>query len=66
MKNSLEKFYKKKKEEFQNDIIEIAIDQCGSANDRKLAFIDKCLDCFLVAIKTYGVYQKIAKIGKLY
>ncbi|CAG9531173.1 unnamed protein product, partial [Cercopithifilaria johnstoni] len=46
-----------------NDIIEIAIDQCGSAIDRKLAFIDKCLDCFLVVVKTYGVYQKIAKIG---
>lgn len=50
----------------QNDIIEIAIDQCGPANDRKLAFIDKCLDCFLVVVKTYGTFQKIAKIGKLY
>ncbi|KAM3728232.1 Intraflagellar transport protein [Dirofilaria immitis] len=37
-----------------NDIIEIAIDQCGAANDRKLAFIDKCLDCFLVIVKTSG------------
>uniref|UniRef100_A0A8R1TQ96 Intraflagellar transport protein 80 homolog n=1 Tax=Onchocerca volvulus TaxID=6282 RepID=A0A8R1TQ96_ONCVO len=46
-----------------NDIIEIAIDQCGPANDRKLAFIDKCLDCFLVVVKTYGTFQKIAKIG---
>uniref|UniRef100_A0A1I7VWG2 WD_REPEATS_REGION domain-containing protein n=1 Tax=Loa loa TaxID=7209 RepID=A0A1I7VWG2_LOALO len=46
-----------------NDIIEIAIDQCGSASERKLAFIDKCLDCFLAVVKTYGAFQKIAKIG---
>ncbi|VBB35204.1 unnamed protein product, partial [Acanthocheilonema viteae] len=48
-----------------NDIIEIAISQCGSANDRKLAFIDKYLDCFLVTAKSYGVLQKIAKIGTM-
>uniref|UniRef100_A0A915Q7B6 Intraflagellar transport protein 80 homolog n=1 Tax=Setaria digitata TaxID=48799 RepID=A0A915Q7B6_9BILA len=46
-----------------NDVIKIAIDQCGSANDRKLALIDKCLDCFLAAVRTFGVLQKIAKIG---
>lgn len=50
----------------QNDIIEIAINQNGSANDRKLAFIDKCLDCFLLDVKTYSHFQKIAKIGKLH
>ncbi|VDM92982.1 unnamed protein product, partial [Litomosoides sigmodontis] len=48
-----------------NDIIEIAINQCGSANDRKLALIDKCLDCFLIDVKTYYICQKIAKIGAM-
>ncbi|KAK6112742.1 WD domain G-beta repeat family protein [Brugia pahangi] len=48
-----------------NDIIEIVIDQCGSVNNRKLAFIDKCLDCFLAVVNTYGIFRKIAKIGAM-
>uniref|UniRef100_A0A1I8EJ94 WD_REPEATS_REGION domain-containing protein n=1 Tax=Wuchereria bancrofti TaxID=6293 RepID=A0A1I8EJ94_WUCBA len=48
-----------------NDIIEIVIDQCGSVNNRKLAFIDKCLDCFLAVVNTYGIFRKIAKIGTM-
>ncbi|VIO89049.1 Uncharacterized protein BM_BM3921 [Brugia malayi] len=48
-----------------NDIIEIVMDQCGSVNNRKLAFIDKCLDCFLAVVNTYGIFRKIAKIGAM-
>ncbi|VDN07794.1 unnamed protein product [Thelazia callipaeda] len=48
-----------------NEITELAIDQCGSTNNRKLAFIDKSLDCYLALVKTYGISQKVAKIGTM-
>ncbi|VDN28090.1 unnamed protein product [Gongylonema pulchrum] len=51
------------KKVLQNDVIKIAIDQCGPPSGRKVAFIDKSLDCYLALVKTYGISQRIAKIG---
>ncbi|VDK46992.1 unnamed protein product [Anisakis simplex] len=48
-----------------NDIIEVVIDQCGVANERKVAFVDKSLDCFISLVKTYGISQRIAKLGTM-
>uniref|UniRef100_A0A914ZMI5 Intraflagellar transport protein 80 homolog n=1 Tax=Parascaris univalens TaxID=6257 RepID=A0A914ZMI5_PARUN len=48
-----------------NEIVEVAIDQCGMANERKVAFIDKSFDCFICLVKTYGVSQRIAKLGAM-
>lgn len=49
---------------FQQEIIEIAIDQCGPSNERKLAFIDKNNDVFLSSVKSFGPGQRIVKLGK--
>uniref|UniRef100_A0A183VCK9 Intraflagellar transport protein 80 n=1 Tax=Toxocara canis TaxID=6265 RepID=A0A183VCK9_TOXCA len=48
-----------------NEIIEVAIDQCDAANERKVAFIDKSSDCFICLVKTYGISQRIAKLGTM-
>uniref|UniRef100_A0A0M3IE26 WD_REPEATS_REGION domain-containing protein n=1 Tax=Ascaris lumbricoides TaxID=6252 RepID=A0A0M3IE26_ASCLU len=48
-----------------NEIVEVAVDQCGMANERKVAFIDKSFDCFICLVKTYGISQRIAKLGAM-
>lgn len=48
---------------FQQEIVEIAVDQCGNSQERKVVLIDKNNDCFLSAVKTYGSSRRILKIG---
>lgn len=46
-----------------NDISEIALDQAGTANERKLAFVDKNRDLYLVNVRSLGINRKIHKLG---
>ncbi|VDN53941.1 unnamed protein product [Dracunculus medinensis] len=48
-----------------NDIVEIAIDQCGSADERKLAFIDTSCDCYIISVRSYSAKNRIAKLGTM-
>lgn len=48
---------------FQTEIVEIALDQKGLTNERKIAFIDKNRDLFITSVKRFGKEQKIVKIG---
>jgi len=49
---------------FQTEIVEIALDQKGLTNERKIAFIDKNRDLYITSVKRFGKEQKIVKIGK--
>lgn len=44
--------------------MEIALDQKGLTNERKIAFIDKNRDLYITSVKRFGKEQKIVKIGK--
>lgn len=44
--------------------MEIALDQKGITNERKIAFIDKNRDLYITSVKRFGKEQKIIKIGK--
>lgn len=48
----------------QTEIVEIALDQKGLTNERKIAFIDKNRDLYITSVKRFGKEQKIIKIGK--
>lgn len=48
----------------QTEIMEIALDQKGLTNERKIAFIDKNRDLYITSVKRFGKEQKIIKIGK--
>ncbi|KAG2462052.1 IFT80 protein, partial [Polypterus senegalus] len=47
------------------EIMEIALDQYGSANERKLALIDKNRDLYIALVRRFGRDQKIIKIGTM-
>lgn len=47
----------------KNEIVELALDQAGTANERKLAFIDKNRDLYLTNVRTIGLQRKINKLG---
>ena len=49
---------------FQTEIVEIALDQKGLTNERKIAFIDKNRDLYITSVKRFGKEQKIVKIGE--
>lgn len=49
---------------FQTEITEIALDQKGITNERKIVFIDKNRDLYITSVKRFGKEQKIIKIGK--
>lgn len=51
--------------EFQNEISEIALDQKGLTNDRKIAFIDKNRDLYITSVKRFGKEEQIIKLGKI-
>ncbi|RNA13955.1 intraflagellar transport 80 -like protein [Brachionus plicatilis] len=46
-----------------NEIAELALDQAGNANERKLAFVDKNRDLFLSNVRVIGSNRKINKLG---
>ena len=44
--------------------MEIALDQCGTANERRLAIVDKNRDLYLTQVRVYGAARKTIKLGK--
>lgn len=45
--------------------MEIALDQKGLTNDRKIAFIDKNRDLYITSVKRFGKEEQIIKLGKI-
>jgi len=46
------------------EVLEIALDQCGPATERKLAIVDKNRDLFLTSVRIFGTERKSTKMGK--
>lgn len=44
--------------------MEIALDQCGPATERRLAIIDKNRDLYLTSVRVFGTERKSNKLGK--
>ncbi|XP_061493185.1 intraflagellar transport protein 80 homolog isoform X2 [Rhineura floridana] len=49
----------------KTEIMEIALDQKGLTNERKIAFIDKNRDLYITSVKRFGKEQKVTKIGTM-
>ncbi|XP_067400735.1 intraflagellar transport protein 80 homolog isoform X3 [Emydura macquarii macquarii] len=49
----------------KTEITEIALDQKGLTNERKIAFIDKNRDLYITSVKRFGKEQKVIKIGTM-
>ncbi|XP_048718711.1 intraflagellar transport protein 80 homolog isoform X2 [Caretta caretta] len=49
----------------KTEITEIALDQKGITNERKIVFIDKNRDLYITSVKRFGKEQKIIKIGTM-
>ncbi|XP_015262731.1 PREDICTED: intraflagellar transport protein 80 homolog [Gekko japonicus] len=49
----------------KTEILEIALDQKGLTNERKIAFVDKNRDLYITSVKRFGKEQKIIKIGTM-
>uniref|UniRef100_A0A2K6FTH6 Intraflagellar transport protein 80 homolog n=1 Tax=Propithecus coquereli TaxID=379532 RepID=A0A2K6FTH6_PROCO len=49
----------------KNEILEIALDQKGLTNDRKVAFIDKNRDLYITSVKRFGKEEQIIKLGTM-
>ncbi|XP_048460218.1 intraflagellar transport protein 80 homolog isoform X2 [Rhincodon typus] len=47
------------------EVLEVALDQFGSANERKIAIIDKNRDLYIASVRRFGKEQKIIKIGTM-
>lgn len=47
------------------EVVDIALDQCGLSNERKIAFIDKNRDLYLTSIHHPGREPNICKIGSM-
>ncbi|XP_053728928.1 intraflagellar transport protein 80 homolog [Synchiropus splendidus] len=47
------------------EVAEIALDQCGAANERRIALIDKNRDLYLAPIRYLGKEPKVCKIGSM-
>nr|KAG5699070.1 hypothetical protein BaRGS_017753 [Batillaria attramentaria] len=47
------------------EVLEIGLDQCGSATDRKLAIIDKNHDLFLTSVRIFGTERKSTKMASM-
>ena len=47
------------------EVMEIALDQFGSPNDRRLALIDKNRDLFLAGVRLYGSQRKFVKLATM-
>uniref|UniRef100_A0A8C4GIU6 Intraflagellar transport 80 homolog (Chlamydomonas) n=1 Tax=Dicentrarchus labrax TaxID=13489 RepID=A0A8C4GIU6_DICLA len=54
-------FFKQKKLE----VVEVALDQSGPSNERKIALIDKNRDLYLTSVRHLGREPKICKIGSM-
>lgn len=49
---------------FEMEVMFMALDQCGSPHDRRMALMDKNRDLYLTSVRTLGWAQSICKIGK--
>ncbi|XP_060098406.1 intraflagellar transport protein 80 homolog isoform X2 [Heteronotia binoei] len=49
----------------KTEIVEIALDQKGLTNERKVAFVDKNRDLYITSVKRFGKEQKVIKIGSM-
>ncbi|XP_027398226.1 intraflagellar transport protein 80 homolog isoform X2 [Bos indicus x Bos taurus] len=49
----------------KNEVLEIALDQKGLTNDRKIAFIDKNRDLYITSVKRFGKEEQIIKLGTM-
>ncbi|KAF1745710.1 hypothetical protein GCK72_022157 [Caenorhabditis remanei] len=47
------------------DIVELTVNQCGPLNDRSVAFRDHIGAVYIAMVKTFGVSQRMVKIGSL-
>ncbi|XP_013386357.1 intraflagellar transport protein 80 homolog isoform X2 [Lingula anatina] len=47
------------------EVMEIALDQCGPSNERRLAIIDKNRDLYLTSVRTFGTERKTVKLGTM-
>lgn len=47
------------------EVVEIALDQCGPSNERKIALIDKNRDLYLTSLRHLGREPRIFKIGSM-
>ncbi|XP_066565457.1 intraflagellar transport protein 80 homolog isoform X2 [Amia ocellicauda] len=47
------------------EVVEVALDQCGTANERKIALIDKNRDLYLTPVRRFGREPKMNKIGTM-
>lgn len=47
------------------EVMEIALDQCGPATERRLAIIDKNRDLYLTSVRVFGSERKSNKLGNM-
>lgn len=50
----------------QMEILQVALDTCGTASERRLAIIDKNHDLYLTQVRVIGGNRKTVKLGRLY
>lgn len=48
--------------DLQLEVMEISLDKCGSATERRLAIIDKNRDLYLTQVRVYGKDRKTVKL----
>ncbi|XP_052215553.1 intraflagellar transport protein 80 homolog isoform X1 [Dreissena polymorpha] len=47
------------------EVSEVALDQCGTAGERRLAIIDKNRDLYLTSVRVFGTDRKTVKLGTM-
>lgn len=47
------------------EVVEIALDQKGPANERKIAYVDKNRDLYITPVRRFGKEQRVVKIGTM-
>ncbi|CAH1781800.1 unnamed protein product [Owenia fusiformis] len=47
------------------EVMEVELDQCGPANERRLAIVDRNRDLYLVSVRVFGTQRKIVKLGTM-
>ena len=46
------------------EVQELALDQCGSASERRMCVVDKNRDLYLTQCRVYGNDRKTIKLGE--
>lgn len=47
------------------EVMDVALDQCGPPNERRLAIVDKNRDLFLTSVRVFGRERRITKLGTM-